>query len=137
MTEEAGKKKIIIDEDWKSRVDAEREEEKKQQPTPGPAETATMPPASFEMLLTTLATEAMMSLGLVPHPVSGKQEMARDQAKYFIDTLAMLQEKTAGNLTPDEDKALDGLLAQLRMAYVAGASPVATPTGGPTPPPAS
>ena len=94
-----------------------------------------MPPASFEMLLTTLATEAMISLGLVPHPISGKQEVAQDQAKYIIDTLAMLQQKTAGNLAADEEKALEGLLSQLRMAFVSGASPIASPSDGPPPSP--
>ena len=141
MTDETGKKKIIIDEDWKSQVEAEREElqqgDQGQQPDSGsaPDDGRTMPPASFEMLLTTFATEAMISLGLIPHPLSGKQEVARDQAKYFIDTLDMLKQKTAGNLTPDEDKALEGLVHQLRMAYVSdeiaasGESPIISPTG--------
>ena len=148
MTDETGKKKIIIDEDWKSQVEAEREEQQPgQQPDSGSAakDGRTMPPASFEMLLTTFATEAMISLGLIPHPLSGKQEVARDQAKYFIDTLEMLKQKTAGNLTPDEDKALEGLVHQLRMAYVSGESPdsgespasgespIISPTGGPPP----
>jgi hypothetical protein len=148
MTDETGKKKIIIDEDWKSQVEAEREEQppgqqqqQGQQPDSGsaPNDGRTMPPASFEMLLTTFATEAMISLGLIPHPLSGKQEVARDQAKYFIDTLEMLKQKTAGNLTPDEDKALEGLIHQLRMAYVSGElpgsdeSPIISPTGGPPP----
>jgi hypothetical protein len=148
MTDETGKKKIIIDEDWKSQIEAEREEQQPgqqqqqgQQPDSGSAanDGRTMPPASFEMLLTTFATEAMISLGLIPHPLSGKQEVARDQAKYFIDTLEMLKQKTAGNLTPDEDKALEGLVHQLRMAFVSGElpgsdeSPIISPTGGPPP----
>jgi hypothetical protein len=78
-----------------------------------------MPPASIGMLMSSLATEALLSLGQFPHPVTGQTELRRNQAKYLIDTLAMLQEKTAGNLTSDEALALDDILHQLRMAFVA------------------
>lgn len=78
-----------------------------------------MPPASFGMLLSSLATEAMLSLGQFPHPATGKFETRRNQAKYLIDTLAMLKEKTAGNLSPDEAHSLEEVLHQLRMTFVA------------------
>jgi hypothetical protein len=141
MSDDPGKKKIIVDEDWKSRVDAEREELEQQQrgqsTEPQASEDRRMPPASFEMLLTTLATEAMICLGQIPHPVTGKQEVAKDQARYFIDTLAMLQEKTSGNLTADEEKAISGLLHQLRSVFVSGESPIVTPGDTPPAPPPS
>ena len=71
------------------------------------------------MLLTTLATETMICLGQIPHPATGKQEVHLDQAKYFIDTLDILRAKTEGNLTPEEKAALEHLLHELRVAYVA------------------
>ncbi len=77
-----------------------------------------MPPASFEMLLTTLAAEAMVCLGQVANPITGKAEVNLDQAKYFIDTLQVLEEKTKGNLTSEENGALTMLLSQLQMAFV-------------------
>lgn len=120
-------KKIYVDEDWKTRVEAEKEAQRAKPAEPeaagdrGPAEPGAtkMPPASFEMLLTTLATEAMVALGQIPHPATGKPELNLDQAKYFIDTVDVLQQKTKGNLTPTEAQSLEDLLHQLRMAFVA------------------
>jgi hypothetical protein len=120
-------KKIIIDEDWKSRVEAEREEQRAREAgqADGGGQAARdagrvpMPPASFEMLLTTLATEALVALGQIPHPATGKADLSLDHAKYLIDTLDVLQQKTKGNLTAAEAQALDDLLHQLRMTYVA------------------
>jgi hypothetical protein len=81
-----------------------------------------LPPPSLAFLITTLGTQAMVALGEVPNPISGKLERLPKQAKHFIDTLAMLEEKTAGNRTPEESALLDSLLHQLRMAYVARAT---------------
>ena len=119
-------KKIIIDEDWKSQVLAEKEEAAKEKPAakaaeatePPGADDPPMPPASFEFLLTTLATEALVALGQVPHPVTGKAQMQRNQAKYLIDTLEVLRDKTKGNLTGSEQQVLDSLLHQMRLVFV-------------------
>ena len=78
----------------------------------------TLPPPSLSFLMTTLGTQAMVSLGEVPNPITGKMERQPQQAKHFIDTLAMLEEKTDGNRTPEESAILRSLLHQLRMAYV-------------------
>jgi hypothetical protein len=122
-------KKIIIDEDWKSQVQAEKEQAAKgKQPTEQAAESAAnesadppMPPATFELLLTTLATEVLVALGQVPHPATGQAEPRRNQAKYLIDTIEVLKEKTRGNLTADEDQLTENILHQLRMIFVATA----------------
>jgi hypothetical protein len=117
-------KKIIIDEDWKSQVQAEKAAAKQQPPQPSAAGTSKaatdfqMPPASLEMLVTTLVTEAMHSLGQVPHPHTGEVVFQPQQAKYLIDTINMLREKTKGNVTPDETELMEQILHQLRMAYV-------------------
>jgi hypothetical protein len=128
-------KKIFIDEDWKSRVAAEKEAASREHPvttsdddSPSEplsaggraAELPPMPPASFEMLVTTLATEAMIGLGQFPHPMTGKIHADAAQARYAIDMLEMLSEKTKGNLTPGEERGMRDLLHQLRMAFVAG-----------------
>jgi hypothetical protein len=120
----ADEKKIIIDEDWKSQVQAEKEAAKQKSPQPSAAEAAKaggdfqMPPASLEMLITTLVTEAMISLGQAPHPHTGEVVFQPQQAKYLIDTIDMLREKTQGNVTPDEMQLMEQLLHQLRMVYV-------------------
>ena len=118
MSEE---KKIIIDEDWKSQVEAEKESLAKEQPKQAetPAEPQSFPPASFEMLMTSLATEAMISLGQMPNMGSGQVETNVPQARYAIDMLQVIEEKTKGNLTAEEQQALESLLHQLRMMFVA------------------
>jgi hypothetical protein len=77
-----------------------------------------LPPATLAVLITTLATQAMMLLGQIPNPLWGKAEIDLPQAQHFIDTLAMLEAKTAGNRTPDETRLLDTVLHELRMAFV-------------------
>jgi len=129
-------KRIIIDEDWKSQVQAEKEAAGKK-PASGPAsgdgagdalETGgepqdfPMPPASFEVMISTLATEALVAMGQVPHPSTGKAELRRNQAQYLIDTLDVLRQKTQGNLTPAEQQLLEDVLHQVRMLFVAVAS---------------
>src|SRR4051812_15988954 len=122
----ANEKKIIIDEDWKSKVEAEKAEAATAKPAATDASAATtedsvdppMPPASFELLLTTLATEALVALGQVPHPVTGKTQVQRNQAKFLIDTVDVLRQKTAGNLTTSEQQVIDSLLHQMRLVFV-------------------
>ena len=138
MSDDAGEKKIIIDEDWKSQVEAEKEQLQNQPESPegDDALGREMPPATFGMLLSTLATEAMVCLGQIPHPATGQPAANLPTAKYFIDTLGILQEKTKGNLEPEEDAALTDLLHQLRLAFVAvqsGVQPSAEPPSGPSP----
>jgi hypothetical protein len=119
-------KKIIIDEDWKSRVEAEKEEAAKAQPASAKASATDvqdvgdipMPPASLELLLTTLATESLIAMGQIPHPATGKIEVQRHQATYLIDLIDMLREKTKGNLNPGEQQLIESMLHQLRMVFV-------------------
>ena len=122
----AEEKKIIIDEDWKSQVQAEKEAAAKQSAESKPAAQGApsdmgdmeMPPASLELLLTSLATEALVALGQVPHPATQQVIVHRNHAKYLIDTVEMLREKTKGNLTPMEQRLFENLLHQLRLVFV-------------------
>lgn len=75
-------------------------------------------PASFINFLSTLATNAAASLGAMPHPATGQVSLDLDGAKYWLDILAMLKEKTKGNLHPKEEKLFEGLLRDMRMQYV-------------------
>ena len=86
-------------------------------------------PASFISLIMSLASNAAASLGMMPHPVTGETGVDLKTAKHWIDVLGMLEKKTAGNLDPQEDQMLEGLLADLRMQYVSF-------SGAPTAPPA-
>jgi hypothetical protein len=75
-------------------------------------------PASFVNFLSTLATNAAAALGAVPHPATGKRTLDLDTGKFWLDVIAMLKEKTKGNLHEQEARILDSLLADLRMQYV-------------------
>lgn len=86
-------------------------------------------PASFISLVMSLASNAAAALGMMPHPVTGETGVDLKTAKHWIDVLGMLEKKTAGNLDPQEEQMVEGLLADLRMQYVSF-------TGSPTPPPA-
>jgi hypothetical protein len=116
MSEE---KKIIIDEDWKEEAQREKEalaaalEQEKESKRPRPPEKAT-----FAMLISSLATQAFISLGEIENPFTKKREANLPDARFSIDMLEMLQEKTKGNLTPDEAQGLEGLLFDLRMRFV-------------------
>jgi Domain of unknown function (DUF1844) len=150
----ADEKKIIIDEDWKSQVQAEKEAAAKKAVEPagesgaasgsatagstsaetdaapsagstsatGATASPTLPPASFEMLVTTLATEVLVALGQVPHPISKTAEVQPEHAQYLIDTLDMLRQKTKGNLTEREQQLIDEVLHQVRMVFISVAS---------------
>lgn len=120
---ESEEPKIIVDEDWKSQVEQEREQLKaaeSEQPAPG-ADAMQMPPATFPVLLATLGSQAMSLLGLLPGP-DGKADPSQVNlpiAKHMIDLISMLEEKTKGNLDQEEAGMLSENLHQLRMAYVA------------------
>jgi len=75
-------------------------------------------PASFVNFLSTLATNAAAALGAMPHPATGKRTLDLETAKYWLDVMAMLREKTKGNLHEQETRLLDGILGDLRMQYV-------------------
>lgn len=75
-------------------------------------------PASFINFLSTLATNAAASLGAVPHPATGQRSLDLDTGKYWLDVLAMLSEKTKGNLHPQESRLFEGLLRDLGAQYV-------------------
>src|ERR1044072_5047183 len=75
-------------------------------------------PASFLNFLMMLAQNAASTLGMVEHPVTHQRDVDIEAGKHWIDVLGMLQKKTGGNLTPQEKRMLEGLLADLRMQYV-------------------
>lgn len=91
----------------------EQKDEQKESPPHPP-----LPEVNFSTLIVSLSTEILFHLGELPHPVSGEQKKDLPLAKHAIDTLAMLKEKTQGNLTEDEQKLIEGMLYDLRMAYI-------------------
>lgn len=113
--------KIIVDEDWKSQVEKEREQLKAAEQEQTGQEDFPVPPATFPVLLATLGTQAMSLMGLLPGPdgAMDPSQVNLPIAKHMIDLIGMLEEKTKGNLDDDEAAMLSENLHQLRMAYVA------------------
>ena len=77
------------------------------------------------------AQNAALFLGQIPNPKTGEGEVNLDLARMFIDQLAMIQEKTRGNLTNEESTVLRNALSNLQMVYVEVARE--TPKGAPQP----
>lgn len=77
-----------------------------------------LPPITFSSFVTSLASSALINLGILPHPQTGKTERDIKLAKYTIDTLDMLKEKTKNNLTEEEENILTEVLAELKLKYV-------------------
>jgi hypothetical protein len=122
----ADEPKIIVDSDWKEQVARERD-----QPEESPADVSIdsepaaddsanppAPPASFEVLITMLFTQAMTLLGQIPDPGSSEVSVNKPYAKHYIDTLEMLDGKTQGNLSDAESTMLSEALHALRLTYV-------------------
>jgi len=72
----------------------------------------------FVQLIFSLKTSAIMQLGKIANPLTGKIERNLNEAKYTIDMLNMIKEKTKGNLTSDEQKIIDDAVFEMQMNYV-------------------
>jgi hypothetical protein len=113
-----------VDESWKEQAErekhvAEASAAAPQAPQPKPAESEEgLPEARFDVFLSGLAMEALIALGDIPHPATRKQAANLPHAKYLIDLIGILEEKTKGNLAVEEEQLLKDTLYQLRMRYL-------------------
>ena len=128
--EQTTEKRIIIDEDYKTQVQAEKERAAPPRDGQSGRQRPPLPPATLSILFATLGTQAFIALGLVPNPLTERTEQDLEQAKHFIDMLGVLEEKTKGNLTADERRQLDSLLFDLRLQYVEVSKQKVTPAWG-------
>ena len=76
------------------------------------------PEISFSAFVISISTQALMHLGEMENPLSGKVETDMPVAKQLIDIIGVLREKTRGNLDSGEEKLMDDVLFDLRMRYV-------------------
>lgn len=86
--------------------------------TAGKAPHEPLPAINFSTFVISLSTQALMHLGEIPDPISGKVDADVEVAKQMIDIIAMLKDKTRGNLGASEDRLMDDILFDLRMKYV-------------------
>jgi hypothetical protein len=75
-------------------------------------------PASFVNFLMSIASNAAASLGMIEHPATGERGIDLQLGKHWIDVLGMLEQKTRGNLSQQEQRILESLLSDLRMQFV-------------------
>lgn len=88
------------------------------EPDDGPLDAAGLPPVDFHTFILSLGSSALLHLGELEHPDAGGSRKDLALAKHTIDILAMLDEKTKGNLSPPEEKLMESLLYDLRLRYV-------------------
>jgi hypothetical protein len=95
--------------------------EQKTKETNAEAKTEKQPPLpeiDFNFFILSLSSSAMMQMGVIPNPVTNKKEKNIDLAKQSIDIIAMLEDKTKGNLDKEEEQFLSSILYDLRMKFV-------------------
>lgn len=113
-----------IDEDWKRKAKSDLPPE----PPPADAMEDAVPAMaegepSFLALVSSLAIQALIGLGRHPDPTSGASQLDLAQAQYCIDLLGILEDKTRGNLTDSEARALASTIHDLRMLFVETSMP--------------
>ena len=122
--EKKEEKKIIVDEDWKKEAQREKEvlaaqeEEEEKKKAEEDTRRGPLPKGNFAALISMLVTQAFFAMGLLQVKGEEKREADLELAKYNIDMLETIEEKTKGNLTEEEKKVLENTLSQVRMAYV-------------------
>jgi hypothetical protein len=96
------------------RAEPAQPQEKKPEDQPYPP----LPEVNFSTFIVSLSTEILFHLGEIAHPGTGERRKDLVLAKHAIDTLAMLQEKTKGNLIEEEQKLMESMLYDLRMCFI-------------------
>ncbi len=117
MSDEPGKAKIHVDSDWKAEAEAAKEqlaaeEEAQQDQQRGP-----LPEPNVADLINMIATPAAMALGGYKTPDGKTMPPDLNVAKFHIDLLALLDDKTKGNLAAEESRQLSAIVHQLRMQF--------------------
>lgn len=133
--------KLIIDSDWKSQAQAEKERLVAKQaeapakpakakgkakgpslaggPAAGPGgEEMELPEADFSTLVSSMVSQALMYMGAFPDPQTGKALVSLEYARFHIDLLAVLEEKTKGNITAEESSELQAVVRELQTRYL-------------------
>ena len=115
--------KLHIDADWKEQAQAEKEKlSQKIDDSPRQSGPDEFPPADMRALVGSLASQALMGLGAYADPQTGRAMIDLMGSRFAIDLLGVLEEKTKGNLTPEEASELKEVLSELRQRFVQIAS---------------
>jgi hypothetical protein len=115
QTEETDMSEKKVDQEWKQRAREEKERLSREQPSSGKG---AAPEPSFALIVSSFVAQALIALGEMQSPVDGAKKQDLEAAKFSIDLLQVLSDKTKGSLTEEERKMLDSSLYDLRMRYV-------------------
>jgi hypothetical protein len=96
----------------------ETEKEKKEGKKADDTQRQPLPEVNFNSLIFSLSSSALLHIGEIADPHTGEKRKDLPLAKHSIDIIAMLKEKTKGNLNDEEQKFMDNILADLRLRYV-------------------
>lgn len=94
------------------------EKDKKHEPEQKKADRPPLPEVNFNSLIFSLSSSALLHMGEISDPQSGETKKDLDLAKHSIDIIAMLKDKTKGNLADEEKQFLDNILTDLRLRFV-------------------
>jgi len=104
-----------IDEGWKDKVRSEKGDSTEPK---GDKAAPQMPKPTFPFFIQTLVLDGLISLGEAPNPITGTTEKDLGKARFTIELIELIEEKTRGNLTTDEERMIRNILTDLRMRYV-------------------
>jgi hypothetical protein len=111
-----------VDEDWKRRAQAEKELDAVKAAPASPAVPGGKPEVKpnplFGGLVESLASQALLFMGAMRDPMGGPPQQDLQQSQTMIDMLAMLEEKTKGNLSKEEAEMIKQVLSEVRMHFV-------------------
>jgi len=116
MEEIKGKGFVIKDKRFFATKEEKKEEKKDEDKSQ--ERRVPLPEVTFNGLIFSLSSSALIYLGEIPDPVTKKKVKDLELAKHTIDTIAMLKEKTKGNLTEEEEKFIESVLVDLKWRYV-------------------
>lgn len=102
----------------KGAAEEKAKEEPKKEPKKTETETLPLPEVNFSSLILSLSSTAFLHFGEIPDPGTGEKKKDLALAKHAIDTVAMLKEKTEGNLTDEEKQFIENILTDLRWHFV-------------------
>ncbi len=122
MSQDETAPKLQIDSDWKAEAEAEKkrlaEQEQAKEASGDRTQSGQLPRADFKSLMGVLASQAIMGLGAVADPKSGRVVIDLDGARFSIDLLGVLEEKTKNNLSDEEATELKQVVTELQARFV-------------------
>jgi hypothetical protein len=115
---ETGERKAEEAQEATEQEAAEQEAPEAAGESPESEEATQLPEVNFATFIFSLSSSALLHFGEIQDPATGEKKKNLPMAKHTIDILAMLEEKTKGNLSPDEEQLFQNILYDLRIRYV-------------------